>query len=266
MKSNGKVLKSGLLAVVAGLSIGIAGCGGGGGGDSPAPTATTTAEGLYTGTMSSGRTFDGLVLDDGTYYFLYSAIGNPGLISGVVQGNDGTSNGTTFSSNNQGTDFNLEGGGVVSASVFARYIADQSISGDVSVASHSGVEGGGGSATFSGTYNPLYLATPSLAVLAGTFTGQVATSAGIENAAVSVMSNGALSGIGASGCSFTGTAAPRAHGNVFDISITFGGAPCLFSYQVFLGIAFLDTGANRLYAAAPNVARTNGVLFVGTKP
>jgi len=59
---------------------------------------------------------------------------------------------------------------------------------------------------------------------------------------------------------------PRAHGNVFNISISFGAAPCLFTNQTLSGVAFFNPNAKRLYAATPNATRTDGALFVGTKP
>jgi hypothetical protein len=242
--------------ILATVVLALAGCGGGGG-DSPTPS-TTAAEGLYTGTTGTGRALTGLVLDDGTYYILYSPVGNPSLIAGVVQGN-GASSASTFTSSNT-RDFNLEGFGVLSGTVSASYTVKQSISGTVAYS------GGGGSTTFSGTYDSLYEATPSLAALAGTFTGQVASSAGGENATVTVLSTGTFSGLSSGGCSFTGTVAPRATGNVFNMSINFGGAPCIFANQTLSGIAFFNASAKRLYAATPNAARTDGALFVGTKP
>jgi hypothetical protein len=235
----------------------LAACGGGGGGGDSSPTPTTQAEGLYSGATNTGRAITGLVLDDGTYYVLYSSVGAPNSIAGVVQGN-GTSTASTFTSSNT-RDFNLEGFGVMSATLSATYIDNQSLSGTVTYS-------GGGSTTFSGTYDSLYEATPSLAALAGTFTGQVASSVGMENAAVTVSSNGTFSGISSGGCSFTGTVAPRARGNVFDIAITFGGAPCLFANETLSGIGFFNASAKRLLVATPNAARTDGALFVGTKP
>jgi hypothetical protein len=213
---------------------------------------------LYNGTTGDGRSTTGIVLDDGTYYFLYSFVGNPNLIAGVVQG-DGTSTGATFTSNNA-VDFNLQGLGVMPATVSATYHPKQSISGTVSYPTKGAFN------TFGGTYNPLYEATPSLTALAGTFTGQAATSAGVETATVTIQSSGSLSGTGSSGCNFTGTATPRAHGNVFNVSISFGAAPCLFANQTLSGIAFFDANAKRLYTATPNETRTDGALFVGTKP
>jgi hypothetical protein len=39
------------------------------------------------GGTNTNRTITGVVLNDGTYYFLYSVPANPNLIAGVVQGN-----------------------------------------------------------------------------------------------------------------------------------------------------------------------------------
>ena len=197
------------------------------------------------------------MLDDGTYYVLYSPVGSPTAIAGVVQGT-GTSNVGLFSSSNA-RDFNLEGLGVLSASVSASYVAKQSLNGTVSYSPS-------GTTSFSSTYNANYESVPSLATLAGTFAGQVASSAGAENATVTISSAGAISGSGASGCGVSGSASPRARGNVFNISLTFGGAPCLFANQTLAGIAYFDSAAKRLYAAAPNAGRTDGVLFLGVKP
>lgn len=234
----------------------VAGCGGGGDSATP-PVAASSAEGLYVGTTTTGRTVTGLVLDDGTYYMLYSPVGAPTAIAGVVQGT-GTSTAGTFSSSNA-RDFNLEGLGVLSATVSASYVAKQSLNGTVSYSPSS-------TTSFSGTYSANYEAVPSLTTLAGTFAGQVASSAGVENASVTISSAGAISGSGASGCAVSGSATPRARGNVFNISLTFGGAPCLFANETLAGIAYFDSAAKRLYAAAPNAGRTDGVLFLGVKP
>lgn len=231
----------------------MAGCGGGGG-DSP-PAAATTAQGLWIGTTSTNRTITGLVLSDGTYYVLYSSVGNSSTIAGVVQGT-GSSNAGTFSSTNA-KDFNLEGLGVLSATVSASYSSKQSFNGTIAYS--------GASTPFTSAYDANYETTPTLASLSGTFTGQVALSVGVQAATVTVSPSGAISG-GASGCSISGTTTPRADGNAYNLSITFGSSPCFFANQTFTGIGYFNSTTKRLYAAAPNAARTDGVLFVGTKP
>ena len=257
------------LAPILGIAIALTMSGCGGGSDStpapapaPAPTpapapASSSAEGLWSGSTNTNRTVVGVVLDDGTYYFLYSVPANSNLIAGVVQGNGISNNGSFTSANAR--DFNLEGSGVLSATISGSYAERQSLSGSII---YSGVVG----ATFTSTFVPAYDATPSLASLAGTYTGQSGSSGGVESTTVTVASNGVFTGVGASGCSFTGTFTPRVHGNIFDGSLTYGGAPCLLPGSTVVGIAYLDVSNNRLYAAAPTSNRADGVIFLGTKP
>lgn len=236
----------------------VAACSGSGGGSSPPPPPPSgTAEGLWAGTTSTNRTVTGLVLDDGVYYVLYSVANNPNLIAGVVQGN-GTSLNGSFSSSNA-RDFNLEGLGVLSGTVSASYVTRQSLNGTVTYDA-------GGAVTFTTSFNSAYDITPSLSDLAGTYSGQSSSSAGVENVSVTITTSGSFSGTSSGGCSFSGSAAARIKGNAYNISITFGASPCLHAGQSFAGIGYYDSPSKRLYAAAPNSTRTTGVLFVGTKP
>src|ERR1035437_7385465 len=83
------------------VSILVGGCGGGGGdgGSSAPPASVTTAEGMWTGTTSSNRTVNGFVLDDGTYWVLYSVANNSNTIAGGVQGTSTSNNGNFTSAN-----------------------------------------------------------------------------------------------------------------------------------------------------------------------
>lgn len=74
------------------------------------PPQATVAEGLYVGATSTGRSFTGLIFEDGTYYVLYSATNDAAVIAGTTLGTGVISN-RTFSSSN-GRDINLEGWGV----------------------------------------------------------------------------------------------------------------------------------------------------------
>ena len=72
----------------------------------PPPTlAHSSAEGLWVGTTGTGRTVSGVVLDDATYWFLYSVAGDPSMIEGFIQGDSSFQNGTFTSSNAK--DFNV---------------------------------------------------------------------------------------------------------------------------------------------------------------
>jgi hypothetical protein len=244
------------------LSLILVSCSGGGSDSPPTPTptpapASSSAEGLWSGSTNTNRTVAGVVLDDGTYYFLYSVPANPTLIAGMVQGNGTSNNGTLTSANAR--DFNLEGFGVLSPTLSGSYAERQSLSGSITYSV-------GGVTTFTSTFDPAYDTTPSLASLTGTYTGQAGSSGVVQSATVTVASTGVFTGVAADGCSFTGTATPRVRGNIFDVSITFGGAPCSSAGSTLVGIAYFDVPNNRLYAAAPTGDRTDALIFLGTKP
>jgi hypothetical protein len=242
------------------LAVTLGGCGGDDDSNSPstpAPTANS-AEGLYSGSTNTNRTLTNVVLDDGTYYLFYSVPANPALLAGVIQGN-GTSNNGSFTSANA-KDFNTGGSGVLSATIAATYAERQSLNGSVTYPGPSVT-------SFTSTYDTAYDTTPTLASLAGTYTGQAGSSAeGVQSATVTVTATGAFTGIEADGCTFSGTASPRSRGNIFDQSVTFGGAPCEFPGITLVGVAFLDVPNRRLYGAAPAGNRTNAVIFLGTRP
>src|SRR5215831_16085778 len=102
-------------------------CGDGSMTSSPPPTSS--AVGLWNGTTVSGRTIGGLVLDDGTYWFLYTSIGNPSVVAGLVQGDYTAQNGSFTSSN--AVDFNLEGLGILNSSIDGTYVTKQTLSGTI---------------------------------------------------------------------------------------------------------------------------------------
>ncbi|MEP6934222.1 MAG: hypothetical protein ABI988_09825 [Nitrospirota bacterium] len=102
------------------LGIAIALIAGGCSGESTTSAPTSgSAEGLWSGSTNTNRTIVGVVLDDGTYYLLYSVAANPNQIAGVVQGT-GISNNGSFNSEHA-KDFNMEGLGVLNATVSASY-------------------------------------------------------------------------------------------------------------------------------------------------
>jgi hypothetical protein len=229
----------------------------GGSGDDGGSSTPSDAEGLWLGSTTTNRTITGLVLDDGSFYILYSRVGNAAVLGGVVQGSGSATNGKFSSSS--AVDLNTEGAGVLAATVSSDYSAKKSFDGTVS---HTA----GAATRFTSAFGTAYDQTPSLAPLAGTFAGQASFSRGNENANLTVAASGALSGSSTSGCTLTGTVAPRTRGNVFNVSITLGAAPCAFPNQTMAGVAYFDPSAKRLYAATLNSGRTDGILFLGVKP
>jgi hypothetical protein len=239
------------------LALSANGCGGDQTSDqNPTSPSASTAEGLWAGTTNTNRTLTTAVLEDGTYYFFYSAAANPNQIAGVIQGTSTSNNGSFTSPNTK--DFGI-GVAVQDATISADYASRQFLNGSIaySVA---------GTVTFTSSYNTAYDTAPTVASLAGRYTGQAGSSGGVQTATVTAAANGTFTGIEpSSGCTFTGTVTPRTRGNVFDQSITFGGAPCFFPNSTFQGIVYFDIATSRLLAVAPNNARTDAAIFFGTK-
>ena len=215
--------------------------------------AIATAEGLWFGSTNTGETIIGLVLDNGTFYFLYTLPGSP-YIAGVVQGTATETNGQFNSSNAR--DFNVTGFGVTNVAIAGTRVSPASLGGAIGSSY--------GNAIFGAAYQTTYEQPANLSAAAGTYSGSAASSAGIRSTVVTVSASGAFSGEVA-GCSFIGVASPRGTVNVFDLSVTFDGGTCIFGTSTLSGIAYYDAPSRQIYASAPNAARTDGFLFVGMK-
>jgi len=237
------------------LALSASGCGGQTSDQTSALASTNTAEGLWAGTINTNRTLTVAVLDNGTYYFFYSAAANPNQIAGVIQGT-GTSNNGSFTSPNT-KDFGI-GVAVQDATISADYASRQFLNGSIAYSA-------AGTVTFTSSYNTAYDTAPTVASLAGVYIGQAGSSGGVQTANITAAADGTFTGTEQGGCTLTGTVTARARGNVFDQSITFGGAPCFFAGSTFRGIVYFDIPTRRLYAAAPNNARTDAAIFFGTK-
>lgn len=244
----------------------LAACGGGGGGSDATPTPASsssssssvstvdTVEGYWTGTTSDLRTVYGLMLNDKTFWVLYSLPNNSQIIAGGVQGNYNASNGTLTSSNSK--DYNFEGAGVSSNTVSATYTPKQKLNGTIAFRTMT--------STFTSQYNADYEKTATLASIVGNYTGKSSASA-TEVLTLNLASTGALTGSGTSGCSFSGTVSPRSKGNVYDVSAKFNGSPCAAGYGSVSGIIYYDAASKRLYSAMLDSGRSSGFIFLGTK-
>ncbi|WP_343593412.1 hypothetical protein [Paracidovorax wautersii] len=231
------------------------GSAGGGGGTSP---AAQKAEGLWLGSSSANRAVNLLVLDNGTYWAIYSAVGKPSVIGGVVQGTY-TVSGSSFASSD-GRDYNLEGDGVLRiSSIVGSYQPKSSFNSQLNYASAAG------SVTLNANYSALYDTPATLSAVTGRFTGTSVSPAGPESVALTVSASGAISGTSGLGCSFNGTVSPRNGVGAFDVSIRYNGGECLAGTSTQSGAAYFDAANNRLYVAGLDMSRNNGFVFVGTK-
>ena len=216
------------------------------------PTATS-AEGRWMGATATGRTVAGLVLDDGSYWLFYTAKDQPNILAGLIQGT-GTSHSGSFGSSNT-RDFNLEGAGIRAAATNGSYVPNKSFLGTIAYVT-------GDTERFTSTYDADSEVATNLTQVTGTYTGL-----GTDNHMVTltVDAAGTLSGHLSDGCTFAGTLSPRPKGNVFQISMTFGGGICRNVTETVTGVALYNAASNRLYSAGLNKARTTSFLFLGTK-
>lgn len=246
-------------------------CGGGGSDSTPVTQPVVqplplppppSAEGVYGGklTNSSSSDFQLLVLENGDFYSLYGT--NTGSIFGVagfIQGT-GTSANNRFTSSN-GKDFGTSPAAEVTTT--AEYDpVGKTISGSVSSVRQTSNFSGGPIAGSLYNYN-----TPAtLSTIIGSWSTTAITG---ERVALTIAANGAFSATSGGGCRFSGAMTPRATGkNVFDVSLTFGAAPCALAGQSGSGIAVayaLTGGRTQLLVAASNATRTNGTAVVGTR-
>lgn len=224
-------------------------CGGGGG--AALAVANVSSEGFWTGVSSSGVTVNVAILENGETWGVYTQ-GN--TLVGAVYGTSSSSGNAVSGS---GQEFDLG----------TRKVTAGTYSGTVSAKTSISLATSGG-AKFTGTYNAAYDTAASLASLAGSYTGFGVTGAtASQSTPVTISASGAVTATGV-GCTAAGTATPRASGkNIFDLSITFTGASCaLGSGTVAKGVAYFDAPNKQILAMALNPAKTDGFIYVGTRP
>lgn len=227
-------------------------CGGGG---APTSVADSSPKGLYLGSSEDGREIRGIVLGDGTYYFIYSDL-QKNRTAGVVQGGGMTVKNYFVSAD--AVDFNIDERRVSSAGVLVDYANSAGSSGALIYAS-------GDRLAFTTRYQFESQVVPSLTFIAGTYLGDTAFSLGRESSVIRIDEIGTLSAVGVSGCTATGLVRMRTDINAYNVTMTFGGAPCLYANQTFSGVAVYDAFSRTFYAAAPTVARNDGFFFKGAK-
>jgi hypothetical protein len=120
--------------------------------------------------------------------------------------------------------------------------------------------------TFTTSYDAAYAQAPSLSAIAGTYTGIASTVGSNQLTTIAIRSSGVVVGTDTGGCSFLGAAVPRSKGNLYDLSLVFGGGTCSNGTNAVTGVGYLDSSAKRLYLALLNGPRTDGLVFVGIKP
>lgn len=238
----------------------LAACGGGGDSDTPA-ASPSAAQGLWLGTSTPAgaeqRSVFGMVTRDGSGYIFYSKPGGNGLRGGLVHGKVSTTASSALAFGDA-RDYSFEGSGVSAVGVAGDFVAGEALNGRIDYP-------GGARISYETQSLGSYERTPLLAAVLGTFRGEVLLpGGGVPSFDISVSTDGSISG-GVSACAVSGSVTPRADGNLFDVVIAFGPAPCIRPLQTFTGVAFYNIGTTDLTAGAVTASRSDALVYLARK-
>ena len=224
-------------------AIAVASCGGGGDG------GTAPFTGFWQGTLDGSRPASAILLGDGSYYMTVAA--SDSAPAGLVRGTrDAQAEGFT------------SGDGVAYHFAYPPQAPTPvSISGTVE--GRRAISATVDAAPLALAYDQAFDPDGSLADLAGSYPGEVTFSLGLRQTVFDVTADGALSTT-LNGCSITGQVVPRAD-RAFDLTIQFGGAPCVFPGAVFGGAAIYSQPLQRLEAAVVNAALGQAITFTASR-
>ena len=215
---------------------------------------TGEAQGVYSGTASSGYSFSTIVLPNDKLYGIYgTTTGNLFYVYGMVAG-QGTSGNGTFTG--QLTDY-FYTGQTFTDSLTATDVPGSSVSGSFTENGMPITFNGTALATTSFNYNTV----ASVSGISGTWTGTLLDGTA---STVTINSDGTVSGSNL-GCSFSGTVAADISGkNFYNVSLTFGASPCLFPNQTATGVGvyyLLSDGATHQLLAGVTYGNSAGTVF-----
>ncbi len=235
----------------------------GGGDDSTSQQPGATAEGVYAGTLtgSSYHHFKTLVLENDEYWTLYGEETNSFFsVFGFVQGSGQSHEGSYTVSDLR--DYALSS--TDSGSAVASYdAAARTFEGSYVVDGGAAIQFTGGPIT-DVAYD--YDQTASMSTMIGQW---LATNTKGEYVTFDVAADGTVS-MSQNGCVASGTLQPRASGkNIFDVTVTFGAAPCELPNETATGVALTypitDSNQIQLMTAMVTQSRTHGFALFANR-
>jgi hypothetical protein len=241
------------------LSAALAGCNTGN--LPPASQATpllTTSAGIYKGSLSTHQNLLLAMFYDGTAYLFYQPAGAPRQVDDVVVVRNGAQTDAGKFSGAQGTRYRFaQPGSATPVQVAIDFTHSPAVSGSVSA------RGDADSTTFTASPAQMLGQAPTRAATIGLYSGNAGSLQGMATAQMTVTASGLLAGTIAGGCEFRGTLTPRSDMNAYDVSVTFGAAPCRDANATLSGSAVLD--AAQLLVALPRRDRDDVFVFAGTR-
>lgn len=248
-----------------------AACGGGGddGGSSSSGSTerpASSAQGYYIGNVTGGTTnsFRMLVLENNEFWLVYGALSGSTLsIQGFVQGSGIYSAGTFTSTAAK----DYTGGGAAAGTFGGSFKTSSpsfvtSVSGTANAFGHTLALAGDDN-----VLSLLYFLPASVSDISGSWPVSLTTG---ETGTLSVNAAGGLTLSSPRGCTGTGALVPRPSGkNVFNLTLTFGAAPCVLPGATFTGVAYVSSVSlstqKQLTGLAHNSAQTLGLLMLGAR-
>jgi hypothetical protein len=226
----------------------------------PPPGAITTtmpSGGVYKGSLK-GSTTDAtlLTLFDGTAYLFYGSADGSKL-AGVAVASNGTQTSDGRFTSNTALDYRVGLAPARPAIFMTNFAHAPSVSGAVVS------KDGSPDLEFNAAAAPMVDVAPSQANAGGLYNGRGMALGGVTDTRVTVAGDGYLAGTTSSGCIFKGMVQPHAGINAYDVSVTFGPAPCTLPDATVKGNAVLD--GPRLLVALPSPDHSNVFLFDGRK-
>ena len=235
--------------VAEGVGIGIGMCIAGEG------VAVTTAEGMWRGTTNNGQTIRVLILDDGTYYIVYSEPGTQD-VGGVLQGSSIAVDGNFTSSNARNVPYRSEFVGR-SAQVSGTYVAQTSL--QLTMGESSTAQ------TVTALYDVTYEKPASLTAIAGNYIGTTGHIQDVIPMTASIDTDGNITVRGQ--CVVVGRAIPRGLTNVFDLTMESTEGVCLGGPgRPVNGVLYYDEATRQIRGFAPfTVVFVDMLFIIGTK-
>jgi hypothetical protein len=240
----------------------LAACGSGGSlpeAASHAATTTLPSGGVYKGTVATGREATLLVLFDGSADLFYAPASpaDKNDVGGVVVARNGTQSGSGEFKSASARNYDLQLGRVSPGALSINFAGAPAINGVMT--SSTGESPG---VRFTAASDQMLGQPISLGDIAGLYGGWAGSLVGTARSRITV-TDGFVAGTTSIGCVFKGTVAPHDGVNAYDVSITFGPAPCPAAGLKVAGNAVLD--GPHLLVALPSADGSDVFVFDGSK-
>ena len=216
----------------------------------------------WAGTSTSGNAVQSIILEDGRMWAIGGVVSSGVLFVNGLSRTTLQTSGSTLSASDLRS-YSLAAGTSATGSLTGSFVIGTSLTATATLV------GGAGTATINLAPAPAtsydYNTTATLAAVAGSWPGSFSNDTGT----MLVTANGTFSATTSLGCRLSGAFTPRASGkNVYDITVSFGAAPCGLPNGSAAGNAIitnLTNGQQQLIVAVATLDGANGGVFFGQR-